>query len=145
MVQKQLYYEDINEGIEINSLVKEPSTRQLVMWAGATGDYNPLHYDKDFAAQRGYANVIVHGRLKVAFLIQLVTDWIGPKGVLNKVSCQHRGVDFPGQKMKCSGKVTNKYAEDGKNTVECEIWAENPEGVKTVIGSAVITLPSRQK
>ena len=46
---QQLFFEDIEVDGEIGLLVKEPTTRQLVMWAGASGDYNPIHYDKDFA------------------------------------------------------------------------------------------------
>jgi hypothetical protein len=43
----------------------------------------------------------------------------------------------------CNGKVTKKYVEDGKNCARVEIWAENPQGEKTVTGAAVVTLPSR--
>ncbi len=40
---EQLYYEDVAEGSEIAPMVKQPTTRQLVIWAGAVGDYNPIH------------------------------------------------------------------------------------------------------
>jgi acyl dehydratase len=49
----KVYYEDIEVGAEISPLVKKPTTRQLVRWAGATGDFNEPHYDKDMALSWG--------------------------------------------------------------------------------------------
>ena len=139
----QLYYEDVAEGMEIPPLVKNPTTQQLVKWAGASGDYYELHYDKDFAQSTGLSGVIVHGRLKSSILAQLLTDWIGEEGTIRKISVQHRGMDFPGEQLTCKGRVTRKYIEDGEHLVECEIWTENPRGERTAPGSAVVSLPSR--
>ena len=53
-----------------------PTTMQLVKYAGASGDYYQIHYDKDFALASGLPGVIVQGWLALAFLGQLVTDWM---------------------------------------------------------------------
>ena len=140
---EQLYYEDVAVGSEIVPLVKQPTTRQLVMWAGASGDYSPIHYDKDFAQSRGLSGVIVHGQLIGSFLGQLMTDWIGEQGMLRKLSCSYRGMNYPGEALICHGKVTKKYVEDGEHYVECSLWVENPKGEKTVSGKAIVILPSR--
>ena len=140
---EQLYYEDVVVGDEITPLVKQPTTRQLVVWAGASGDYNPIHYDKDFAQSQGLPGVIVHGALVGSFLCQLMTDWIGERGVISKFSCNYRGMNFPGEALTCRGKVTNKYVTDDKRYVECESWVENPKGEKTVTGRVIVTLPSK--
>ncbi len=140
---EQLYYEDIVIGSEIPPLVKQPTTRQLVMWAGTSGDYYEIHYDKDFAQSRGLPGVIVHGQLACSFLGQLITDWIGEHGSLRKLTCSYKGMNFPGEPLTCKGKVSKKYIEDGEHCVECNIWAENPEGEKTVLGRAIIIMPSR--
>lgn len=139
---KQLFYEDVSEGMGM-SLSKQPTTRQLVMWAGASADLYELHYDKDFARSTGVPDVLIHGRLKAAFLGHLMTDWIGEKGSLRKLTCNYRGMDFPGQELLCKGKVTKKYIKDGEHFVECEVWTENPKGEKTTPGTAVVVLPSR--
>ena len=139
----QVYFEDITEGMEIPELAKEPTTQQLVKYAGASGDYYQIHYDKDYAAGNGLDGVILHGALKTAFLGQLMTNWIGPLGVLRKLSCQYRGMDFPGQTITGKGAITRKYQEDGLNLVDCDIWLENPEGQKTTPGKATVALPSR--
>lgn len=140
---EQLYYEDVAIGSEIAPMVKQPTTRQLVIWAGAVGDYNPIHYDKDFAQSRGLPGVIVHGQLVGSFLGQLMTDWIGEQGSLRKLSCSYKGMNFPGEVLTCRGKVTKKYVEDGQHYVECNLWVENVKGEKTVSGMAIVILPAR--
>ena len=80
----QLLWDDVQEGMEIPTLVKNPTTRQLVRYAGASGDHYEIHYDKDFAQSDGLPGVILHGALKSAFLAQLMTDWIGDHGTLLK-------------------------------------------------------------
>ena len=140
---KQLFYEDVEEGMEIPSLAKRTTTRQLVMWAGASGDFYDVHYDKDFAQASGLPGVIIHGRLKAAFLGELITDWIGDEGIVKKLSCQYRGLDLPDQDITCKGKVSKKYIKDNEHYIECEIWTENPNGEKTTPGTAVVVLPSK--
>jgi acyl dehydratase len=142
---EQLYYEDIAEGAELPGLVKYPTTLQLVKYAGASGDYYQIHYDKDFAVASGLPGVIVHGWLTLAFLGQMLTDWLGEKGTLLKLSGSYRGVNKVNEDIICNGRVNKKYIENDKNLVRVEIWAENPRGDKTVTGTAVIALPSREK
>lgn len=139
----QVYYEDVQEGSDIPTLEKTPTARTLVMWAGASGDFFELHYDKEFAKSMGFPNVLVHGRLEAAYLTQLLTDWIGEKGEVKKMTVQYRGNAFPGEKLLCKGKVAKKYVHDGQNVVEVEIWVENPEGKRITPGTAVIALPSK--
>jgi len=142
-MSQQLYYEDVAEGSEITPLVKQPTTRQLVMWAGASGDYNPIHYDKDFAQSKGLPGVIVHGQLAGCFLGQLITDWVGVEGRLGKLTCNYRGMNFPGEALFCKGRVSKKYVEEGEHYIECSLWVENKKGEKTVSGRAIVAVPSR--
>ncbi len=140
---EQVYWEDVTEGAEMAPLVKNPTTQQLVKYAGASGDYYQIHYDKDFAQGNGLDGVILHGALKNAFLGQFVTDWMGPLGTLKKLSCQYRGMDSPDRPISAKGTVTRKYQDHGQNLVDCDIWLENSEGQKTTPGSATVALPSR--
>ena len=140
---KQLCFEDIAVGSEITPLTKQPTTRQLVMWAGASGDYNPIHYDKDFAQSRGLPGVIVQGQLVGTFLGQLVTDWMGEQGMLRNLNCSYKGMNYPGETIICKGRVSKKYVAEGRHYVECSLWAENAKGEKTVTGRAVVIMPTR--
>ena len=151
---RQICYEDVEERTEITPLAKVATTRMLVQWAGASGDFNPLHYEDDFAKAMGVGAPIVHGALKRAWLGQLMTDWIGGEGQLKKLSCQYRGMDYP-RKMKareephdgetwwCKGSVTKKYEQDEEHNVECEIWVEKGKGERTTPGSALVALHAR--
>ncbi len=138
-----LYWDDVKEGQELPPLVKKPTTQQLVKYAGASGDFYQIHYDKDFALANKLPGVILHGALKNAFLGQLVTDWIGEHGTLSKLSVQYRGMDVPGDTITGKGRVTKRYIQEGKHYVDCEIWLENGKGEKTTPGSATVILPSR--
>jgi acyl dehydratase len=143
MAGKQIYFEDVAEGAPIGPLEKEPTTQQLVKYAGASGDFYQIHYDKDFALKNNLPGVILHGALKNAFLGQLMTDFAGELGWLRKLSVQYRGMDQPGTKVVCKGRVTKKYTDGGNHLVDCEIWLENAKGEKTTPGSAIVILPSR--
>jgi len=140
---EQVYYEDIVAGSEIPGLVKYPTTMQLVKYAGASGDNYQIHYDKDFAVANGLPGVIVHGWLTLSFLGQIVTDWIGDNGTLVKLNGSYRGINKVNEDIICNGKVVKKYVEEGRNLARIEIWAENPQGEKTVTGSAIVELPSK--
>jgi acyl dehydratase len=140
---KQVFYEDVEVGDEIPSLHKKVTKRQLVQWAGASGDFYEIHYDKDFASAAGLSSVILHGRLKAAFLGQMLTDWIGLEGNLKKYNVRYGGMDFPDQDLACKGKVTQKYIRDNEQLIELDIWTENPKGEKTITGTALVSLPSK--
>jgi len=141
----QVYYEDIEVGTGIPALAKYPTTMQLVKYAGASGDYYQIHYDKDFAIANGLPGVIVQGWLTLSFLGQMLTDWLSEGGTIVKLSGSYRGINRVNEDIICNGKVTKKYVEESKHYARVEIWAENPQGEKTVTGSAVVMLPSREK
>lgn len=138
-----LFWEDVRDGMEIPPLVKNPTTQQLVKYAGASGDFYQIHYDAEFAKNNGLPGVIIHGALKNAFLGQLMTDWIGEYGTLRKLSCQYRGMDVPGDTLTCKGTVNRKYQEGDRFLVDCDIWLENGNGERTTPGSATVQLPSK--
>ena len=151
-MKKQLYWEDVAEGGEVTPLSKIATTAMLVRWAGGSGDFNPLHYDKVFAEGAGVGQPIVHGALKRQWLIQLMTDWIGDQGWLKQFSCQYRAMDIPramrtmtdpvdGETWWCKGKVTKKYIDGDSHCVDCDIWIENGKGEVTTPGKATVILP----
>lgn len=123
-------------GQELPELVKHPTTRQLVQYAGASGDFYELHYDQDFARTAGLPGVILHGLLKAAFLAQVVTSWAGERARLETFEVSYRGLDFPGRPCRCRGVVKSV---EGKR-VQVELWTEDPEGNRTTLGSATLEL-----
>lgn len=151
---KQLYWEDTEKGQELTPLTKVATTQMLVKWAGASGDFNPLHYDGKFAVSVGLERPVVHGALKRQWLIQLVTDWMGEEGFLSKFSCRYKSMDYPrqmktisepedGECWRCLGTVTKKYTDNDNFCVDCKVWLENGSGETTTTGKATVLLPSR--
>lgn len=138
---KKILFEDIELGTIIPELIKHPSKRQLVMWAGASEDFMEVHYDKDAAMSVNLPGVIVHGALKSAFLGQMLTDWFEEAGTLKEFECRYQGIDFPGEDIICRGKVVKKYVDADEKLIDCEIWTENPRGERTTTGTAIIALP----
>jgi hypothetical protein len=117
---------NVKVGDEIPELVKHPTTRQLVQYAGASGDFYEIHYDQEFARSVALPGVILHGLLKAGYL----------GGTLKTFEVSYRGLDVPGRPYRCRAKVTGV---DG-NRVELEIWGEDPEGKKTTVGTATVEM-----
>lgn len=126
----------VKVGEELPELVKHPTTRQLVQYAGAQGDFYEIHYDQDYARGVGLPGVILHGLLKAAFLGQLVTDWLGDRGTLKTFEVSYRGIDVPGRPYRCRGRV----AKVEGRSAELEVWGEDADGNHTTVGSATVEL-----
>ena len=139
----QLYWEDVTEGTALPPLSKTVTVRQLVKYAGVSGDYSEAHYDADYCRRAGLPGVIIHGALKSAFIAQMVVDWMGEGGTLREFGVQYRGMDIPGDVLTCRGRVRRKHKEDGHGLVELEVWLENGKGEKTTPGRATVELPLR--
>ena len=142
---EQVYFEDVEEGMEIPPKTKGPLTvTDLVVFAGASGDFAPIHHDRENAkGPGGLPDIILHGQCKLAFLTHAVTDWVGLHGRIKKLGGSYRGMDIIGDTVVSQGKVTRKYTDGGENLVDLELWNQNTQRGKTVVGSATVSLPSR--
>ena len=125
----------IRTGDELPELIKHPTTRQLVQYAGAQSDFYEIHYDSDFARSVGFPDVIVQGLLKAAFLGQLVTDWLGENGILKTLEVSYRGIDSPGT-YRCRGSVVGREGAE----LEIQIWGESPDGTRTAVGHVSVQM-----
>jgi acyl dehydratase len=127
---------NVEVGQELPELIKHPTTRQLVQYAGAQGDFYEIHYDQAYAKSVALPGVILHGLLKAAFLGQVVTDWLGDRGTLKTLEVSYRGVDMPGHPYRCRGRVSRV---DGRD-VELEVWGEDETGKRTTVGTATVAM-----
>lgn len=138
-------FAEVQEGTPITELRKEATTQTLVKFAGATGDFYQIHYDREFAMATGLPDVILHGFLKKAFLAEAVSNWAGGQHHLRKLSASYRGVDLPSrrdvpQAFTVRGKVVKKWQENGENLVQLELEGVDTEGKVTTPGSATVAL-----
>ena len=145
MVQTKVFFEDVDVGYKIPKLVKDPITEtQLVMYAGASGDFNPIHTVHSFGEMAGFGGVIGHGMLSMAFVGQFMTDWVGVNALKN-LSVQFRAVTKPKDVVTVEGTVTEKYSEGEKNFIKCALEATNQKGDKIIVGQATAVLPTKNE
>ncbi|MGF9909741.1 MaoC/PaaZ C-terminal domain-containing protein [Brevibacillus porteri] len=134
-----IFYEDVSEGYEFPVLEKPPITRvQLVRFAGASGDFHPLHLVEEFADKAGM-KIIAHGMLVMGMLSQGVTSWVSRKSI-QKIQVRFSKMTLPGESIQIVGKVLEKKPD---NTVVGEVLAKNTEGEVKVSGIFEAKLPSR--
>jgi acyl dehydratase len=132
---------DYQPGDALPALTKPPVTKtQLVMYSGASGDFNPIHTVEEFAHSVGLGGVIAHGMLTMAFVGQLLTDWIGEVGELGQFKVRFTGMVRPGDTVTCSGVVQDKIEEQGRTRLTVVVRAVTQQGTEAMAGSAVVWL-----
>lgn len=139
----KLYYEDVQVGDELPRLVKGPVTHlQLVRYAGASGDFNPLHTDPKIGEALGIGGIIAHGMLIMGFVGQLLSDYVGPTA-LRKFDIRFKGMTRIGDEITCTGTITEKYEADGEARIAGKLQAADQNGDVKVTGTFVAALPHR--
>jgi acyl dehydratase len=121
-------------------LVTEPVSRTaLALYAGASGDHNPMHIDIDYAKKAGQSDVFAHGMLIMAYLGRSLTDWV-PQTAIRSVTTRFTAITRVGDQIVCSGKVAEKMEKDGEKQVRLEITAANQDGEVKASADAVVAL-----
>jgi acyl dehydratase len=117
-------------------LTLEPISRStLALFAGASGDHNPIHIDFDFARAAGFDDVFAHGMLSMAYLARMLTRWV-PQERIRSYDVRFAAVTPLGAKPTCSGKIV--AIQDGIATVD--LLVELEDGTVTLSGTATVEL-----
>jgi acyl dehydratase len=131
---------DISVGTEIPALELPPITRTtLALYAGASGDHNPVHIDIDVAKKAGMPDVFAQGMLSMAYLGRMLTNW-QPQIKLKRFSNRFASITHLQDVITCSGKVVELVEEGGHTLARCEILAVNSAGEKTLVGEALVAV-----
>jgi acyl dehydratase len=113
-----------------------PITRtDIVRYAGASGDFNPIHHDEGFATSAGFPTVFSIGMFQAALLATYATDWLGAE-TIRRFTVRFSEQVWPGDELTCSGTVT---AVEG-NRVEVDLVCKRQTGGTAIAGSAVFEL-----
>lgn len=130
----------IEVGTEIPALSSAPISRfTLALFAGASGDHNPIHIDSDFAKKAGMPDVFAHGMLSMAYLGRMLTSW-QPQMQLRKFNNKFAAITNLRDVITCSGKVVEILEKNGETLARCEIKAVKADGEQTLIGEAVVAI-----
>jgi acyl dehydratase len=137
------YFEDVEVGEELPKLVKAPVTHlQLVRYAGASGDFNPLHTDPKVGEMVGTGGIIAHGMLIMGFVGQLLSDYVGPTA-LRKFGVRFKGMTHLDDVITCTGVVTDKYEANGEARIVGKVQATDQNGDVKVTGTFEAALPHK--
>lgn len=112
------------------------SRTQIVQYAGASGDYMPLHTDERYAKEiAGYPGVFAHGMLSMGATGVMLTNWVGD-GRLTKYSARFTRQVWPGDDLIAKATVTEIHEEDGHQLVELDVVTVNQDGQPVIAGKA---------
>jgi acyl dehydratase len=142
MAEQKLFFDDVNEGDEAPPISHELTRTDLVMYAGSSGDFNPMHHDEVKAQAAGLPSVFGHGMFSAGVLARAVTDYVGV-GNLKRYKVRFVRQTWPGETFTTKVIVTGKRKENGSNLVDLACEMANQDGDVKVAGEATADLPSR--
>lgn len=111
----------------------------LALFAGASGDHNPMHIDIDVARRAGMPDVFAQGMLGMAWLGRVITNW-APQSRLRRFDARFQGITHLGNAMRCSGRVIEKLHHQGEQCVRIELVSATQFGQTKIIGEALVAL-----
>ena len=136
-------FDTVQVGDALPALQLPPVTRTtLALFAGASGDHNPIHIDIDVARRAGMPDVFAQGMLSMAYLGRLLTQWVDQRQ-LRQFGVRFTGITHLGHKITCTGRVVDRFEADGEQRVKLEIQTCNQYGETKILGDAVVALTPR--
>src|SRR5512145_1149045 len=132
----QVHFEDVAVGAEITAREYGPLTIvDTVRWAGLQENWQHLHFDRDQVREHnGLKTFIASGAYRQALLMRMLTDWIGPRGWLQKISVRHTYSTFEGDMMRFSALVAEKSTDPKDPWIICELQGTNQDHKQILTG-----------
>jgi acyl dehydratase len=117
-------------------VVENLTRTQIVQYAGASGDYNPLHHDEIYTTQvAGYPSIFAHGMLTMGLTGKVVTDFVGD-GTLTRFGVRFTNQVWPGDTLDAKATVLAVREENGRHYVDLAVSTVNQDGKEVMSGSA---------
>jgi acyl dehydratase len=142
MDEHVIYFEDVAEGDEAPVRSHTLTRTDLVMYAGASGDFNPMHHDEVKAQAAGQPSVFGHGMFSMGLLGSAITDYVGP-GNVRRFKVRFAKQTWPDEELRTSVVVTGKRVADGDHLVDFDVRLRNADGEEKVVGAATAVVSSR--
>lgn len=128
-------FDTVEVGDERSFEVKDVNRTHFVRYAGAGGDFNPIHHDQTFAEAAGLPTVFGMGMFTAGVLSRLPAEWFGPTSV-QRYAVRFTSRIWPGDNVTCTGKVVRVRDEGGTKHVDLELTAANQKGEPLVRAEA---------
>ncbi|MFG2439994.1 MaoC family dehydratase [Streptomyces sp. NPDC048508] len=138
----KISYADVEVGTELPAGTFSVTRATLVQYAGASGDFNPIHWNEKFAVEVGLADVIAHGMFTMAEAVRVVTDWVGDPGAVVEYGVRFTKPvvvpnDDKGATIEVSAKIGAKLDD---NTVRVDLTATSAGQKVLGMSRAVVRL-----
>ncbi len=130
-------FDEVEVGTEGPVRTHKLTRTDLVKYAGASGDFNPMHHDETLATAAGMPSVFGHGMFSMGFLGSALTDWVGPGRVV-AMRARFSKQTWPGETLVTKVVVTAKREQDGRHLVDVDCSLANEAGEVKVVGSATL-------
>jgi acyl dehydratase len=138
MAEQKLFFEDVEEGDDAPEFSHTLTRTDLVTYAGASGDFNPMHHDDVQAKEAGLPSVFGHGMFSMGLLGRAITDYVGI-GNLRSFQVRFTKQTWPGETLSTTISVSEKRPNN-EIVLECAVVNENGEA--KIQGEAVAVLPA---
>ncbi len=142
VTEQKLFFEEVAVGATAPEVAHTLTRTDLVMYAGASGDFNPMHTDEVSAKEAGLPSVFGHGMLTAGILATAVTGYVGV-GNLRHYKVRFTKQTWPGETLTTRVVVQRKYDEGGEHRVDLECTVVNQDGEAKLAGVAVAALPAQ--
>jgi acyl dehydratase len=132
--------DSVKVGDALPPLALPPLSRAtLALYAGASGDHNPIHIDIDFARAAGMPDVFGHGMLSMAWLGRLLTNWV-PQRDIREFNVRFSAMTYVGERIVCTGQVVEMLERGGERLIRVAVATANEAGEVKVYGDALVAL-----
>ena len=145
-MNQAIFFDDVSVGDVVPPRDYGPLTIvDTVRWAGLQENWQHLHFDRDHVREHnGLKTFIASGAYRQALLMRMLTDWIGPRGWLQKISIRHTYSTFEGDMMRFGGRILDKSTESSDSWITCDLDGRNQTDKQILTGRCTLILPRRK-
>ena len=137
-----LYFEDVAEGDQAPERSRVLNRTDLVMYAGASGDFNPMHHDEVKAKAAGQPSVFGHGMFSMGLLGTAITNYVGV-GNVTRFTVRFARQTWPDEELRSAIVVTGKRTEGDAHLIDLDVRLRNADGEEKVVGEATAKVAAR--
>jgi 3-hydroxybutyryl-CoA dehydratase len=128
-------------GENIPPLTRKVTQEKINRYAEASGDYNPIHIDPEFAKDTYFKGTIAHGLLSLAYISQMMNTWLGEFWLKDcTLDVTFLSPIFPGDEVIANGTVVEIKEENNKKNIICQVYCDGINGRRYITGIATITI-----
>jgi len=135
-------YDTVSVGEERTQEFPALTRTMFVKYAGASGDFNPMHHDEVKATAAGQPSVFGHGMFSMGLLGTAITDYVGP-GNVKRFTVRFARQTWPDEELRSKIVVTGKRTDGDAHLIDLDVRLHNSAGEEKVVGEATAEVPTR--